>query len=75
MEVEFEGFPSVKKEIELPLGNPSYPMTCGACEEKFRKCACYSVRSMETGRLENLIEMISRLEDLADVSVLSSSLC
>ncbi|MGD0658611.1 MAG: MmgE/PrpD family protein [Syntrophorhabdales bacterium] len=71
MEVEVAGVPSVRREIDLPLGKPSYPMASGACEEKFRKCANYSVSPIEAGRLNELIEMISRLDNLPDVSVLS----
>jgi len=61
----------MRKEISSPLGNPSYPMTGEACEEKFRKCARYSVSSIEAGQLDNLIETISRLENLRDVSAIS----
>jgi 2-methylcitrate dehydratase PrpD len=75
MEVEFAGVPSVMKEILWPLGNPSHPIASRACEEKFRKCARYSVSSLETGRLNDLIAMISQLEDLSDVSAISPLLC
>ncbi|OPX33689.1 MAG: hypothetical protein B1H12_11410, partial [Desulfobacteraceae bacterium 4484_190.2] len=70
MEIDLEDQPSLKQEIELPLGNPSKPMEYEACTEKFLKSASYSVNPLQTERLEKLIEKVSRLEDLQDVSVL-----
>jgi len=74
MEIDMEGQPSLKQEIDLPLGNPSRPMKYGACAEKFIKCASYSVNPLQKARLEELIEKVSRLEDLPDVSALISYL-
>ncbi len=70
MEIDLEDQPSLKQEIELPLGNPSKPMEYEACTEKFLKSASYSVNPLQTERLEKLIEKVSRLENLQDVSVL-----
>ena len=74
MEINLEGQPSLKKEIGLPLGNPSQPMKYEACAEKFLKSASYSVNPLQTEPLEELIEKVSRLEDLQDVSILMSYL-
>ncbi len=70
MEIEREGRSSVKKEIELLLGSPSRPMKYEKCAEKFLKSASYSVRTLEKKRLEELIEIVSRLEELPDVSII-----
>ncbi len=70
MEIELEGHRSLRGEIGLPLGNPSHPMDYDACAEKFKKCSQYSVRQPEEKRLEELIEMVSRLEGLPDISIL-----
>jgi 2-methylcitrate dehydratase PrpD len=70
MEIELAGQSPVKGEIDLPLGNPSRPMTYEACASKFLKCTYYSVRPLDKRRLEELIEMVSRLEDIPDVSIL-----
>lgn len=70
MEIELAGQSPVKGEIDLPLGNPSRPMTYEACASKFLKCAYYSVHPLEKRRLEELIEMVSHLEDIPDVSIL-----
>lgn len=74
MEIDLENRPSLKQEIELPLGNPSRPMKYDACAEKFRKCTLYSVNPLQAACVEELIEKVSRLEDLQDVSVLISYL-
>jgi len=68
LEIEREGGSPLRREIELPLGSPSRPMGFEAVAAKFLKCAPYAVRPLERGRLEELIETVSRLEDLPDVS-------
>lgn len=75
MEVETEDRSLLKKEIELPLGNPSRPLGYDACAVKFLKCARYAVRPSEKSRLEELIAIVSRLEEIPDVSMLVSYLC
>lgn len=75
IEIETEDQPSLKKEIELPLGNPSRPLGYDACAAKFLKCARYAVRPSEKSRLEELIAVVSRLEEIPDVSMLVSYLC
>ena len=74
MEIDLEGQPSLKQEIELPLGNPSHPMKYDACAEKFRKCTLYSANPLQAACVEELIEKVSQLQDLQDVSVLMSYL-
>lgn len=74
MEIELEKGLSLKKEIDLPLGNPCRPMDFNAIAAKFFKSASYSVRPLEKNRLEGIVEAISRLEDLPDVSFLISHL-
>lgn len=70
MEIESTGWPQVRGEIDLPLGNPAHPMTYEACAAKFLKCAEYAARPLEKNRLDELIDRVFRLEDLSDVSVL-----
>jgi 2-methylcitrate dehydratase PrpD len=70
MEVDIEGQPTLRREIDSPLGSPSRPMAYDACAEKFRKCASYSVNPLQAERLEELVEKVSHLEDQDDVSAL-----
>lgn len=74
MQIEFEGSPTIKHEIDLPLGSPSRPMRYETCVEKFLKCAPYSIRPLENNRIKELAEMVSRLEDVPNVSTLISYL-
>jgi hypothetical protein len=43
-----------------------------ACVEKFLKCAPYSICPLENNRLKEVAEMVSRLEDISNVSTLIS---
>jgi len=70
MEIDTEGESTLQHEMEAPLGSPSRPMEYDACAEKFMKCASYSVNPLQAERLQELIEKVSHLEDLDDVSAL-----
>ena len=70
MEIDIEGESTLQQEMESPLGSPSRPMEYDACAEKFMKCASYSVNPLQAERLQELIEKVSHLEDLDDVSAL-----
>lgn len=70
IEIELEGHPTLKQTIELPLGNPARSMDYEACAEKFIKCAAYSVKPIETARLQEVIAMVADMEDLQDVTPL-----
>lgn len=74
LEIDREGGSPLKGETGLPLGSPSRPMGFDAVAAKFLKCAPYAVRPLQKGPLEELIEKVSRLENLADVSPLISHL-
>jgi 2-methylcitrate dehydratase PrpD len=70
VEIEIEGQDPLKGEIEMPLGSPFRPMTYEACAEKFLKSAAASVKPPDRSKLETLIEQVSHLEDLKDITAL-----
>ena len=70
IEIEQEGHAPLKQTIELPLGNPARPMEYEACAEKFIKCAAYSVKPVETARLQEVIAMVDDMDNLQDVTPL-----
>lgn len=70
VEIDLEDQPPLKQAIELPLGNPARPMGYEACAEKFLKSAAYSVKPIETARLQEVIAMVGGMEDLQDVTSL-----
>lgn len=67
MQIKLLGKSAVQRELEFPLGNPARPMQFDACAEKFTKCAAYAASHMTPKRLNEVIEMVSRLEELEDI--------
>jgi 2-methylcitrate dehydratase PrpD len=51
------------KVVEHPLGSLERPMSFEDCARKFRDCA----KSLDAGRMEQVIELVGRLERLDDV--------
>jgi 2-methylcitrate dehydratase PrpD len=74
MEIELEGHSTVKQELDMAMGIPSRPIDYEACVGKFMKCGEFSVRQLGKLNLEKLVELVSQLENLPDVSVLLSFL-
>ena len=74
MEIESDGHSTVKRELDMAMGSPSRPIDYEACVGKFMKCEEFSVRQLGKVNLEKLVELVSQLENLPDVSVLISFL-
>ncbi len=53
------------KRVDYAYGSPQYPIDVVA---KFRDCASLSVRSLSERNIERVIELISRLQEVDDVS-------
>ena len=62
------------KEIHEPYGSPQRPMSLEQIMEKFQDCVAYAPSSTIKNTAKNIIEMVNRLEDLDDVSKLTSLL-
>jgi 2-methylcitrate dehydratase PrpD len=75
MEIQLQDGSKLTEQIELPLGNPSHPMTYGECAEKFSKCAKYSACSLSSETIAAVADMVDHLEELPDVAALISRLC
>jgi 2-methylcitrate dehydratase PrpD len=54
--------------IEHCLGSVENPMTYNDCAKKFRECAVNSRKAIKRDQVENVIELIGRLERLDDAS-------
>jgi len=52
--------------VEFCLGSVEKPMTFDDCAVKFRECVSNSVRPLPSGRIDEIIEKISRMEKLED---------
>jgi 2-methylcitrate dehydratase PrpD len=53
---------SLESHILLPLGDASRPMSRESLIEKFRDCCEYSVTTLSSSAVQNLIDLIDHLE-------------
>ena len=52
-----------EKVVQIPLGSLERPMSYNDCANKFRDCA----KSLDSGRVEKIIELVDQLEKLDDI--------
>ncbi|OGO31159.1 MAG: hypothetical protein A2Z29_03245 [Chloroflexi bacterium RBG_16_56_11] len=64
-----------REEVEHCLGSIERPMTFDDCVRKFRDCAPASVKALPAGAVDNIIEMVERLETLDDATEIVRQLC
>lgn len=55
------------RRIEVPYGHPQNPMSDEVLAQKFRDCASYAVKPLAEASINGLIDIIGRLEDVADM--------
>ena len=58
------------KRVDHPLGSPENPLSMEGIVEKFRSCASYAAKPIPEGKLEQTVQMVEGLEDVADVGQL-----
>jgi 2-methylcitrate dehydratase PrpD len=56
------------EEVEHCLGSVERPMDFDDCAAKFRECAAGSIKPLPAARVEKVIDMIARLEELEDAT-------
>lgn len=61
-----------KAVVNAPLGNPANPLDMIQCQQKFSKCLTYSKIDYDESRSRELLSVIETLEDVRDVSIISS---
>jgi len=54
--------------IDIPYGNPQKPLSWEALIKKFRDCAFYSAKPLPQENVDKAIEMLTHLDEVADVS-------
>jgi 2-methylcitrate dehydratase PrpD len=52
-----------ERTVQIPLGSLERPMSFEDCSGKFRDCA----KSLEAGRVEQIIELVGKLEQVEDI--------
>lgn len=57
------------RELEFAWGHPSRPFGQGDLDRKFRENAAYAARPIAQKRVEQALDQLHHLEDVADVSV------
>jgi 2-methylcitrate dehydratase PrpD len=55
------------ERMDDPLGSPQKPMSFSDCEKKFRNCSSHSVKKLPDERIDKIIELVGRLEQVKDV--------
>lgn len=70
IDLEFDARPSVRLKGIEPLGNPANPVSRQQALEKFRKCAAAAPHPLPEETVESLINSVSSLEALSDISEL-----
>jgi 2-methylcitrate dehydratase PrpD len=68
VEIKTKDGKSYSKRVDNPYGSPENPMSMDAICEKFRDCASHAVKPLEKDHVEKIIELVSQLETLSDVS-------
>lgn len=59
------------KRVEFAKGNPKNPVTMEETRENFRRCANYAAKSLPKDNIEKAIEIIDKMEHIADISELT----
>jgi 2-methylcitrate dehydratase PrpD len=64
----------IAKRVDTPRGRSANPMTQDQLVEKFRDCARYAATPLPPANLEEVISLVSVLEELPDVSAIPALL-
>lgn len=60
------------KRVEDPYGSPRNPMGMDVLIEKFRDCGLHAARPVKKNKMKELIQLVSNLETVSDVTRLTS---
>jgi 2-methylcitrate dehydratase PrpD len=55
------------EKVDHPLGSPQRPMSFDDCTKKFKDCASYPEKKLSDERIDAVIELVGRLEELKDI--------
>jgi 2-methylcitrate dehydratase PrpD len=74
MEIKTRSGKTLTRRVDYPKGNPKNPASMDDCINKFRKCVNYSAQPFPKGQIEKIVELVSDLEELEDVTILAKLL-
>ncbi len=64
-----------RKRVDIPYGHPQRPMTRAAISEKFKDCVSYSVKPLPEKHIQKVVEQVSGLQDVSNVSEIMALMC
>jgi 2-methylcitrate dehydratase PrpD len=70
MEIRTTNGETVVLKSEFPRGNPRNPATMEDCIEKFRTCVTHSARPFAQNQVEEIVKIVSNLEQLENINQL-----
>ncbi|MFC1904972.1 MmgE/PrpD family protein [Chloroflexota bacterium] len=59
------------KKAVKPYGHPENPISASDLTKKFRDCASYSVKPIDSGKIDEVIALVTNLEEVDDVGILA----
>jgi 2-methylcitrate dehydratase PrpD len=62
---------TLSETVPVPLGHPDRPLSLEQIVAKLRDCASHSAHPIRGDALEQLVERVDKLEEVADVRVLA----
>ena len=71
MEIKTHGGQELSKKIKFPRGNPKNPVDMDGVKEKFRKCVKYSIHPFSADQIDKMVDILSDIEQIEDVSKLA----
>jgi 2-methylcitrate dehydratase PrpD len=74
MEIKTRSGKTLTRRVNYPKGNPKNPASMDDCINKFKKCVNYSAQPFPKGQIEKIVELVSDLEELEDVTILAKLL-
>jgi len=67
-EIKCKDGKSYSKRVDFPNGHPQKPISMDELKAKFRDCASYSVKPLTAREIDRVIEMVTNLEEVPNVS-------
>ncbi len=74
MEITTKGRRKFEKREDFVKGHPQNPMSLGEVVEKFKKCSLYAATPLGKSNIDKIIEVLSNLEKVDDVSIIADLL-
>lgn len=68
VELQCKDGKSYSKRVDFPYGHPKKPISMDDLQAKFRDCASYSIKPLTARDIDRVIELVTNLEEVPNVS-------